>query len=72
MEMPREHCLAIFLAITGFGWIAAFCAMEPNSKWGQPDGNIANSRPGFDDETLEGSRFKTALSSRHICSLPLP
>jgi hypothetical protein len=42
MEIPREHGLTIFLAITGIGWIAAFRAMEPNSKWGQVVGNIVS------------------------------
>src|SRR6266513_493659 len=34
MELLREHSLTIFLVITGIGWIVAFRAMDPGSKWG--------------------------------------
>jgi hypothetical protein len=42
MEFVREHSLTIFLAITGIGWVVAFGAMDPNSKWGQVVGNIVS------------------------------
>jgi hypothetical protein len=42
MEVLREHSLTIFLVITGIGWVLAFRAMDPNSKWGQVVGNIVS------------------------------
>src|ERR1700722_19986026 len=33
-EFLREHSLTIFLIITGIGWVVAFRAMDPGSKWG--------------------------------------
>src|SRR6476661_1183776 len=42
MEFLREHSLTIFLVITGIGWIIAFAAMDPGSKWGQVVGNIVS------------------------------
>jgi len=42
MEVLREHSLTIFLVITGIGWIVAFRAMDPESKWGQVVGNIVS------------------------------
>jgi hypothetical protein len=42
MEILREHSLTIFLVITGLGWIIAFAAMDPSSKWGQVVGNIVS------------------------------
>ena len=42
MEFLREHSLTIFLVITGIGWIVAFRAMDPDSKWGQVVGNIVS------------------------------
>lgn len=42
MELLREHSLTIFLVITGIGWIVAFRAMDPGSKWGQVVGNIVS------------------------------
>jgi hypothetical protein len=42
MELLREHSLSIFLVITGVGWIIAFLAMDPTSKWGQVVGNIVS------------------------------
>lgn len=42
MEFLREHSLTIFLVITGIGWIVAFRAMDPGSKWGQVVGNIVS------------------------------
>jgi len=42
MEFLREHSLTIFLVITGIGWIVAFAAMDPDSKWGQVVGNIVS------------------------------
>jgi hypothetical protein len=42
LELLREHSLTIFLLITGVGWVVAFRAMDPNSKWGQVVGNIVS------------------------------
>jgi len=42
LELLREHSLTIFLLITGVGWVVAFKAMDPNSKWGQVVGNIVS------------------------------
>ena len=41
-EFLREHSLTLFLVVTGIAWVAAFRAMEPNSKWGQVVGNIVS------------------------------
>lgn len=42
LEFLREHSLTLFLLITGIGWVIAFRAMDPNSKWGQVVGNIVS------------------------------
>jgi len=42
LQLLREHSLTLFLLITGVGWIVAFKAMDPNSKWGQVVGNIVS------------------------------
>jgi hypothetical protein len=42
MEFLREHSLSIFLLVTGVGWVVAFRAMDPGSKWGQVVGNIVS------------------------------
>jgi hypothetical protein len=42
MELLREHSLTIFLLLTGIGWVVAFKAMDPGSKWGQVVGNIVS------------------------------
>jgi len=42
LEFLREHSLTIFLVITGIGWVVAFRAMDPGSKWGQVVGNIVS------------------------------
>ena len=42
LEGLREHSLTIVLVATGFGWILAFRAMDPGSKWGQVVGNIVS------------------------------
>lgn len=42
LEVLREHSLTIFLVITGAGWVFAFHAMDPGSKWGQVVGNIVS------------------------------
>ena len=42
LEILREHSLTIFLVITGIGWVVAFRAMDPGSKWGQVVGNIVS------------------------------
>src|SRR5258707_3562685 len=41
-EFLREHSLTLFLLVTGIGWVVAFKAMDPNSKWGQVVGNIVS------------------------------
>jgi len=42
LEFLYEHSLTLFLLITGLGWVLAFKAMDPNSKWGQVVGNIVS------------------------------
>jgi len=42
LEFLREHSLTIFLLITGVAWVAAFTAMDANSRWGQVVGNIVS------------------------------
>ena len=42
LEFLREHSLTLFLVITGIGWVVAFRAMNPGSKWGQVVGNIVS------------------------------
>jgi|SRR5277367_3949889 len=42
IEFLREHSLTLFLLVTGAGWIVAFRAMDPTSKWGQVVGNIVS------------------------------
>lgn len=42
LELLREHSLTIFLVITGIGWVVAFGAMDPESRWGQVVGNIVS------------------------------
>jgi hypothetical protein len=42
LEFLREHSLTIFLVITGIGWLVAFWAMDPGSRWGQVVGNIVS------------------------------
>jgi hypothetical protein len=42
LELIREHSLTIVLVLTGMGWIFAFRAMDPDSKWGQVVGNIVS------------------------------
>ena len=42
LEFLREHSLTLFLLITGIGWVIAFRAMDPNSKWGQVVGNVVS------------------------------
>jgi hypothetical protein len=42
LELLREHSLTIFLVITGIGWVVAFWAMDPQSKWGQVVGNVVS------------------------------
>ena len=41
-EFLREHSLTLFLLVTGIGWVVAFRAMNPDSKWGQVVGNIVS------------------------------
>jgi hypothetical protein len=42
LELLREHSLTLVLVSTGIGWVAAFAAMDPGSKWGQVVGNIVS------------------------------
>jgi hypothetical protein len=42
LEFLREHSLTLFLVITGIGWVVAFRAMDPESRWGQVVGNIVS------------------------------
>jgi hypothetical protein len=42
LERLREHSLTIVLLVTGLGWVLAFRAMDPGSKWGQVVGNIVS------------------------------
>jgi hypothetical protein len=42
LEFLREHSLTLFLLITGIGWVLAFRAMDPGSRWGQVVGNIVS------------------------------
>ena len=42
MEFLHEHSLTLVLVITGAGWVFAFRAMNPDSKWGQVVGNIVS------------------------------
>ncbi len=42
MEFLREHSLTLVLVITGLGWVVAFAAMDPGSRWGQVVGNIVS------------------------------
>ena len=42
LELLREHSLTIVLLLTGLGWVLAFRAMDPGSKWGQVVGNIVS------------------------------
>ena len=41
-EFLREHSLTLVLLITGVGWVLAFRAMDPESKWGQVVGNMVS------------------------------
>src|ERR1700693_4188961 len=42
LEFLREHSLTLILLITGIGWVVAFKAMDPGSRWGQVVGNIVS------------------------------
>src|ERR1700719_4581851 len=41
-ELLREHSLTLFLLVTGIGWVLAFRAMNPGSRWGQVVGNVVS------------------------------
>jgi hypothetical protein len=41
-EFLREHSLTLVLLVTGVGWVVAFKAMDPTSRWGQVVGNIVS------------------------------
>jgi len=42
IEFLREHSLTLVLIVTGIGWVVAFKAMDPTSRWGQVVGNIVS------------------------------
>jgi hypothetical protein len=42
LEFLREHSLTLVLVVTGIGWVLAFRAMDPESRWGQVVGNIVS------------------------------
>jgi hypothetical protein len=42
IEFLRGHSLTLVLLITGIGWVVAFRAMDPGSRWGQVVGNIVS------------------------------
>lgn len=42
VEFLREHSLTLVLLVTGAGWVLAFKAMDPTSRWGQVVGNIVS------------------------------
>ena len=42
LEFFREHSLTLVLVVTGSGWVVAFRAMDPESRWGQVVGNIVS------------------------------
>jgi hypothetical protein len=33
IEFLREHSLILVLVVTGIGWVLAFRAMDPESRW---------------------------------------
>jgi uncharacterized membrane-anchored protein len=37
-----DHSLSLVLIVTGIGWAIAYSRMDPNSKWGQVNGNIVS------------------------------
>ena len=39
-EFLYEHSLTLVLLVTGIGWLAAFAAVDPESRWGQVVGNV--------------------------------
>jgi hypothetical protein len=41
-EFLREHSLTLVLVVTGIGWVLAFRALDPESRWGQAVGNIVS------------------------------
>ncbi len=42
LEFLREHSLTLVLVVIGIGWVVAFRAMDPGSRWGQVVGNIVS------------------------------
>jgi hypothetical protein len=38
----RDHSLAIFLVLTGIGWVALYRSLDSEAKWGQVVGNIVS------------------------------
>jgi hypothetical protein len=41
-ERLRDHSLSIFLLVTGLAWVALYCFMDSEAKWGQVVGNIVS------------------------------
>ena len=42
LEFLHEHSLTIFLCLTGFGWLALFSRLDPESKWGTVVSNLVS------------------------------
>ncbi len=38
----RDHSLAVFLLISGTGWVLLYLRLAPEAKWGQVAGNIVS------------------------------
>lgn len=65
LEFLREHSLTLFLIVTGIGWVVAFRAMDPNSKWGQVVGNIVSEWTQILGLVLMTKRLMEAGSKEH-------
>jgi hypothetical protein len=65
LEFLREHSLTLFLIVTGVGWVVAFRAMDPNSKWGQVVGNIVSEWTQILGLVLMTKRLMEAGSKEH-------
>ena len=68
LEFLREHSLTLFLVVTGIGWVVAFRAMDPEQQVGTGRrqhrfGVDADSRTRPDDQALDGSRLKRAVTA---------
>jgi hypothetical protein len=65
LEFLHEHSLTLFLVVTGIGWVVAFRAMDPNSKWGQVVGNIVSEWTQILGLVLMTKRLMEAGSKEH-------